>query len=162
MRAEAFPDKVTRLVLIEPFFMQFHWWRWPLFPIGYFLLGAARLTDLVGLRRRRFSYQPDYVALAKYPIFVQPLFDMWWQNLTDYFDKCVDALTFRLPARVTVPTLILYSPYGFTRDKKVRAKVRGIFVNSEVVEMDDGTHNIITTMSESAAQAIHNWLRSSK
>jgi pimeloyl-ACP methyl ester carboxylesterase len=156
---EARPGKITHLVLIEPFFAQFSWWRGPALAVNKVLLWLCRVTDAIGLRRRHFTYQPDYVALARYPIYVQPLFDMWWQNLTDYFDKIEDILTFRLPAKVEARTLILLSPYGFTRDKAVRAKIREVFYPADVVELADGTHNVTTILKEPAVRAIHAWLQ---
>ena len=157
--AAEMPEKVERLIFLEPFFAELKPWMKLLLPVGIFLLSAARLTDAIGLRRRRFRYEPDYIALAKYPIYLQPFFDMRWQNLTDYFDKCYDILTYRLPARVEAPTTMLFSPNGFSRDPRAKEKLKKIFVRSRVVEMQDGTHNVITMGGAPVAAAIRDSIK---
>lgn len=151
-------DKVRAIVIVEPFFVQFQQWLILFRPVIKFLYWVSLLTDCIGLRRRHFTYQPDYAKLAKYPIYVQPIFDMRWQDLTDYFDKIYDILTYTLPSKIENPTLLIFSPKGFMRSGGVRKKLQNIFVNSHVVETDGGTHNIVTIMEKSLAASIDQWL----
>jgi pimeloyl-ACP methyl ester carboxylesterase len=158
--AEEMPEKVGGLVFLEPFFVEFQPWMKILLPINLILLGLMKILDFLGLRRRKFSYQPDYVALAKYPIYFQPFFDMRWQNPTDYFDKCYDILTYKLPKSVGAPTLMIFSPQGFSRDPGTRRRLGEVFQRVRIVEVGKGTHNVITMGASSVAEAIRESLNS--
>jgi pimeloyl-ACP methyl ester carboxylesterase len=148
------PDKVKELIFLEPFFSEFQIWMRLLLPINVLFLAIVNFFDMLGLHRQRFTYQPDYVALAKYPIYLQPFFDMRWQGLDDYFDKCWDILTYRLPPRVDTPTLMLFSPGGFTRDARIKEKLLRVFPKASMVAMNNGTHNVITMGGSPVAAAV--------
>lgn len=152
--AAEMPDKVSRLILLEPYFVEFHPWMKLLLPVGFFLLWSNRFLDWIGLRRKSFTYQPDYIALAKYPIYFQPIFDMRWQNMTDYFDKCYDILTYKLPRRVDAPTLMIFSPKGFSRDIAARESLKKVFADVRMAETPEGTHNVITMGAPAVAKVI--------
>lgn len=152
--AAEMPEKVEKLIFLEPFFCEFHSWLQIFRPLVVFILWMARLTDRIGLRRRRFDYQPDYVALAKYPIYIQPFFDMRWQNITDYFDKCYDIATYKLPPRVEAHTLMIFSPHGFSRNPRTKEALKEVFPNARIVELADGTHNVVTMGAAAVAAAI--------
>lgn len=158
--AAEMPDKVSHLIILEPVFSEFLPWTKALWPLCALLLAGARLTDRMGLRRRHFTYEPDYVELAKYPLFVQPLFDMRWQNLTDYFRKCWEQLTYRLPPRVEAPTLMILAPGGFSSDARTKERLKKIFVNARLVDMEQGTHNIVTMGGVPVAVAVRGYLGS--
>jgi pimeloyl-ACP methyl ester carboxylesterase len=142
--AAEMPSKVSSLIFLEPYFVEFHAWMYVFRPITLAVMGIVRFFSWIGVRRRTFTYQPDYIALAKYPIYIQPFFDMRWQNLTDYFDKCYDILTYKLPLGVEVPTLMIFSPKGFFRNPAKRELLRKIFSRLHIVETRTGTHNLIT------------------
>ncbi|MCR4275492.1 MAG: hypothetical protein NUV83_01925 [Candidatus Wolfebacteria bacterium] len=153
-----FPEKIKKFVIIEPFFAEFHLWRHPARVVNFILFALFSILDYFYLRRR-FFYNPDYDHLAKYPIFIQPIFDLSWHNWTFYFKKSNDILYFRLPKNpVTVPTLIFYSSKGFTRDKKTREAIRSVFVNSQEAEVNPQTHLIIKHAKETIGQILRDWL----
>lgn len=155
---EKYPTKVFRIVLIEPFFVEFQWWRVPAKTLNFAILNLMKITDRFGLRRRKFNYQPDYTKISCYPVLIQPLYDMRWQNLTDYFTKIEDMLSFRLPEKVKTKTLFVLSQKGFLRSSKIKKKIYGVFVNSEVAEIKQNGHNIITISQETISQEIRKWL----
>lgn len=156
--AAEMPDKVERLILLEPFFVEQHRWLKTLIPLAILLMGMARFFSWIGVRRRNLNYRPDYVALAKYPIYLQPFFDMRWQNLPDYLDKCYDILAYGLPANVATPTLMIFSPSGFLRDRAKRERLKQIFSRLAITETPDGTHNVIAMAAGSVAAAIRQYL----
>ena len=158
--AAEMPEKISQLIFLEPFFVELQPWMKLLLPVGWTLLRLSQLFEALGLRRRRFTYQPDYVALAKYPIYFQPFFDMRWQNLTDYFDKCYDILTYKLPQSVKTPTLMIFSSNGYTRDPAAREHLRIIFSDLRVVETPAGSHNVISMSPATVAGAIRESLTS--
>lgn len=158
--AAEMPDKISRLIFLEPYFVEFHPWMKTLLPVGFILLWLMRFLDWIGLRRKNFTYQPDYVALAKYPIYFQPFFDMRWQDMTDYFDKCYDILTYKLPAGVDTPTLMIFSPEGFSRNPVIRENLRKIFSRVRMAEMPEGTHNVITMGGAAVASSVREYLNS--
>lgn len=158
--AKEMPAKVSHLIFLEPFFTEQHPWTKVLKPIDLAVLGIVKFFSFIGVRRRKFTYQPDYIALAKYPIYVQPLFDMRWQNLTDYFDKCYDILTYKLPQRVDTPTLMIFSPQGFSRNPAKREYLKNIFPRTRIIEMQAGTHNVITMGAASVVDTIRDYLTS--
>lgn len=160
--AADFPDKVSHLVFLEPFFSEFQPWMKVLRPISWTILRLMEFSDKIGLRRRRLTYQPDYIALAKYPIYIQPIFDMRWQNLTDYFDKCYDILTYKLPPRVATPTLMMFSPNGFSRSPSIRDRLQNVFVSARIEEMRSGTHNVITMGSAPVAASVREYLENNQ
>lgn len=156
--AEFMPQTIGGIIVVEPFFAQFHWWRTPAVQLARGLLWLSKTTDKFGWRRKTFDYRPDYVKLSKYPIYCQPIFDMRWQNLTDYLDKIRDLLLFELPLRVETPTLIVFSHKGFIRSEKIKKNISEIFVNSTSIETGSGTHNIITMSGKPVAEAVRNWI----
>lgn len=158
--AAEMPDKIDKIIFLEPFFAQFHRWMFVLWPIMLAVMGIVRFFSWIGVRRRTMNYRPDYKILAKYPIYVQPFFDMRWQSLTDYFDKCYDILAYKLPPGVTVPTLMIFSPKGFFRDPAKRERLKSVFSRLRIVETQDGTHNVITMGAASVAAAIRQYLTS--
>jgi pimeloyl-ACP methyl ester carboxylesterase len=157
--AAEMPDKVSELIFLEPFFAELQPWMKILQPITLAAREIVKFFGRIGVRRRKFSYQPDYIALAKYPIYIQPLFDMRWQNLPDYFDKCYDILTYKLPQRVNVPTLMIFSPNGFSRDPANKEHLKTIFLNARLVEMKAGTHNVITMGAAPVAETVREYLK---
>ena len=156
---EVHPEKIKQLVVVEAFFMEFHIWRIPAIYSAKALLWLLRFTDFLGFRRRRF-HSIDYAKCAQYPIIFQPLFDVRWQNLTDYFSKIEDIVTFILPARVSIPTLFILAQKGYLRSRKDRERVKSIFVHSSLVEVSSKTHNIISLASEEIASLVRTWLSS--
>ena len=158
--AAEMPEKVSRLVFLEPYFVEFHTWMYIFRPLIWSLREITRFFGWIGLRRRTFTYQPDYITLAKYPIYIQPFFDMRWQNLTDYFDKCYDILTYKLPPSVLTPTLMIFSPQGFFRNPAKRERLKKVFSRLHIVETQTGTHNVITMGAAPVAAMIREFLNS--
>jgi pimeloyl-ACP methyl ester carboxylesterase len=156
--AAEMPDKVSQLIFLEPYFVEFHLWMKVLLPITFGIWQFMRFLDWLGIRRKNFTYQPNYVALAKHPIYFQPFFDMRWQNMTDYFHKCYDILTYKLPARVDAPTLMMFSPKGFSRSSASKEKLKEIFPHARMVEMREGTHNVITMGAPAVSVVIREFL----
>ena len=152
------PEKISRLIVVEAFFAEFHHWMVVPMVVNKWLVLICQLTDLLGLARRKFPTRIDYVKMAKYPIYVQPIFDIRWQNLTDYFLKIDDILTFRLPAEVAVPTLFILSPKGYLRSAADRKAVQSVFVNSDIVEVNENTHNIVSLSRQPISSIIRDWL----
>lgn len=158
--AEEMPEKIDRLIFLEPFFQEFQPWMKILRPLTLVFLGIVRFFSWIGIRRRNFTYEPDYVALAKYPIYIQPFFDIRWQNLTDYLYKCYDILTYKLPTSVKTPVLMMFSPNGFSKNPVVHARLKEIFVEARVEKMDSGTHNVITMGAVPVASRVREYMKS--
>lgn len=152
------PGKIDKLIFLEPYFVEFHPWMRVFKPINLAVMGIVRFFTWIGVRRRTLNYKPDYVALARYPIYIQPFFDMRWQNLTDYFDKCYDILDYKLPPGVDIPTLMIFSPKGFFRDLAKRERLKKVFPKLRIVETREGTHNVITMGAPSVAALIRDYL----
>ncbi len=155
---EAMPSNIRGLILIEPFFAEFHWWHQPARILNAGIVWFLKLTDRLGLRRKKFLYQIDYAKLAKYSVFFQPFFDIRWQNITDYFLKIDDFLTFKLPLKIETKTLFTLSPKGFLRNQKIKESLIDIFLNADIVEISEGGHNIITVSREAVSTSIREWL----
>ncbi len=155
--ADRMPRKVRGIIVIESFFAQFHSWTPLARAINAGLISIIAFFDSVGLARKRFWNGVDYAKLARYPIYVQPVFDMLWQDLGNYFLKIKDILTFTLPAEVTVPTLFILSPKGYLRNPTDRARVQKIFVNSRIVEVTSKSHNIVSLAAREIAGIIESW-----
>lgn len=153
------PKKINRLIVVEAFFAEFHSWMVAPMIVNKCLVFILKLTDRLGLARSRFPTEVNYAKLAKYPIYVQPIFDIWWQNLTDYFLKIDDILTFRLPAEVSVPTLFILSPKGYLRSAADRKTLQSVFIHSQFMEVNENTHNIISLSQQTIASIIRGWLR---
>ena len=83
---------------------------------------------------------------------------MRWQNLTDYFSKIDDMLTFKLPERVHVPTLFIASPKGYLRSPRDRKCLSSIFINSRFLEVSIKTHNIVPLASHEIVALMRPWL----
>lgn len=156
--AESSPQAIDGIVLIEPFFAEFHWWCQPLLWIINGFLSILKITDKLGLQRKKFNFHPDYIKLSKYPVYFQPIFDMLWHNTTDYFNKVRDLLSFQLPLSIHIPILIIFALHGFIKNEKDRNTLIKIFTQSTITEMSGGNHNIITMSGESVAQAVRNWI----
>lgn len=156
--AAKMPRAVNSIIVIEPFFVEFQPWMKLLIPLNKFLIWAAQATDKIGLRRKRFWTSVDYSKLGIYPIFIQPIFDILSQNLTDYFVKGLDILTFKLPQRVETKTLFVLSPKGFIRSEKIEQKLKGIFIKGDIVKIPRNGHNIITNSQALVANQIKEWL----
>jgi hypothetical protein len=153
------PSAADQLIVIEAFFAEFQWWKKPAILINNVLMFLCRITDWLGLRRKKLYWQSvDYSKLGKYPIFVQPVFDMAWHNLTDYFIKLNDILTYKLPEKVEIKTLFVLSPHGFIQSPKIKKRLAEIFVNSEIVEISKKGHNIITNSQKLTAVPVREWL----
>lgn len=150
--------KIEGMIIIEPFFAQFHWWRWPgLFAVRLMLAVLFVATHL-GIRRRHLWENIDYAYLARYPISVQPIFDMRWQNLPDYFRKIDDILTFHLPKDlVHIPALLIFSSEGFMRDINHQERVARIFCQTSTQEVSVKSHNIITLAQKEIGEIILDW-----
>lgn len=152
------PSAVKRLVIIEPFFSEFYPIIRSLMPVNWIILKTLEIMDYLGLRRKKFNYIPDYQKLAKYPMVFQPLFDWRWQNMTDFFKKTQDIATFNLPPRIETKTLFVVSPGGYLRSSRKREKIFNIFVNHDIIEISQNTHNIITVSGDKIARSIKKWL----
>ena len=152
------PSSVIGLILIEPVFAEFYPKLTMLNPINSAVIKLMEFTDRIGLRRKKFDYPIDYRKLSKYPMFIQPFFDMRWQNMTDYFKKIKDVLTFKLPQTVNVKTLFILSSKGYLRSPKTREKIYNIFKNHDSVEIRTDTHNIVALSRKEIAGHIKNWL----
>lgn len=152
------PRSVSHIVLIEPFFAEFQWWRGPAKILNSMILSLVKIADKVGLRRRNFRYQPDYTKISRYPVLIQPLYDMRWQNLTDYFSKIEDLLNFRLPPRVGTKTLFVLSYKGFLRSARIKKKLFEVFSKADAVEIKQKGHNIITISQKAISREIRKWL----
>lgn len=155
---EALPSTVKQLVVIEPFFAEFHWWREPGKILVTAIISFLEFTDRLGLRRKSFPYKIDYSKLTRYPIYVQPIFDMRWQNLTDYFKKVRDILNFQLPAQIRTKTLFILSSKGFLRSPRIKNALLNTFVNADVVYVKHDTHNIISAAHKEITASMKNWL----
>lgn len=152
------PSKTIAFIVIEPFFAEFFSWAWMAeFFIGL-LLFVKKFTDMLGLKRKTYT-EVDYSKVEEYPLFLQPFFDMQHQSLTDYFTKMEDIATFRLPVRVDTKTLFIFSPGGFMKDGAKREKLQSIFVHSEVVEMGEKSHNIVTLSRKQLVNVIIDFVR---
>ncbi len=154
---ERFPDAVESLVIIEPYFSEFSWWSPVAFIANKIIIAFMQITDFFKIRRTKFKVNIDYSYLPKYPLFLQPLFDIQYQNMTDYFTKIDDILNFRLPKQIDTKTFLIFSPKGFIRGS-LREKLFDIFKNSEIKEVGKNTHNIVAVSREDVAIAINDWL----
>lgn len=159
--AERAPKKVERIVVIESFFAEFHFWRPIALAMNTLVLVLLRFFGRIGFKRNSYNTDIDYSKLGKYPVYIQPVFDMQWQNLFDYFSKTKDILTYRLPKKVETPTLFILSPRGWMRNAKDRVVVRSIFTNCRMVEVSANSHDIVLCAPKEVAKAAHSWLESS-
>lgn len=155
---EEMPNAVTHVIVVEPFFTEFKLLQPVAKVVSEWIIKFLKWTDALGLRRKKFIKNIDYTKFGKYPIFVQPLFDFAWQNLTDYFIKWNDIIVFKLPKRVETKTLLVLSPKGFIRSKKIEQKLGEIFVKGDIVKIPRNGHNIITNSQELVAGQIRKWL----
>ncbi|MEK9170555.1 MAG: alpha/beta hydrolase [Patescibacteria group bacterium] len=152
-------DKISGLIIIEPFFSEFHHWRRPARTINKLILLALSAADKIGFKRKWYRKNVDYNELARYPLFFQPIFDMQWQNLDDYFKKILSLLYFQLPKqKINVPTLLIFSPKGFMQNKGRRKIVSDFFQNSSIEEIQTKSHNIITLAKDEIGDMINSWL----
>ena len=156
--SDELPGKIRGIIVIEAFFPEFHSWSKVALVLNTSMLAIIRFFGRLGVKRRRFWTGIDYARLAKYPMAVQPLFDMLWQNLEDYFWKIEDILPFRLPRRVTIPTLFILSPKGYFRSQADRARVQKIFAHSHIVEVTSKSHNIVALAAAEIVAIIRLWL----
>lgn len=152
------PGKVRALVVVEAFFPQFHAWPRAVLPVNRALLAVVNFFIRLGVRRSRLWTGIDYGRLARYPLFVQPFFDMLWQGLDDYLRKIEDALTYRLPERIDTPTLFILSPNGYFTNGEHRKEVQRIFTRSEIVEIYSKSHNLVSLAAPAIAATADRWL----
>jgi GT2 family glycosyltransferase/pimeloyl-ACP methyl ester carboxylesterase len=157
--AEKMPEKVNGIIVIEAFFAQFHRWAPLARGINRGFIRTVRGLNKLGLRRTRFWSGIDYAKLARYPIYFQPAFDMLWQDLGNYFSKIDDILSFKLPAHVSTPTLIIASPGGYLRSARNRRRLRHVFGNLRILEVEDRTHNIVSTSAKEIVTLSNDWLQ---
>ncbi|MES2315616.1 MAG: hypothetical protein V4486_02670 [Patescibacteria group bacterium] len=154
---EKYPVKTEALIVVEPFFMEFVWWR----KIGYFLnnlvLLIIRGTHAIGLGRSKFK-EVDYNMVEKQPLFFQPFYDISHQGSKDYFEKLKDIATFKLPPKVETKTLFIFSPRGFMRGLKKRARLQKIFINGDYIELGPNSHTIVTLAFQDITTAIKKWI----
>ncbi len=153
------PEAVSRIILLEPFFSQFHHWRYPARLVNTLLVIVLTIMHWVGFRRNKFPYRHriNYKKLAHYPVVIQPLFDMRWQSLKDYFGKTNDLLWFNLPSRVDAPTLFVLSSNGYFKNKRHRKSVFKIFKNAQLAEVQAESHNMISIAPAKVASVIGTW-----
>lgn len=151
------PETIANIIVVEAFFAEFHTWCTFTAPIIKSIIAILHFTDYIGIRRKRF-HTIDYKKLAHYPIYVQPIFDIRWQNLTDYFLKLDDIRTFRLPHQVKIPTLFILSSRGYMRNIQNRKKLQSIFTHATLIDINANTHNIISTASDEIANHVRRWL----
>lgn len=154
----AVPGCIERLVIVEPFFAERRAWRLLGLAAVLAIVSILRLLHALGISRKRFPTHVDYTTFAKYPIFMQPLYDIRWQSLMDYFLKLEDIATFKLPERIETPTLFVVSPKGYMRSSRDRAWLKSIFVHGSFAEVNHQTHNIISRAAADIAPAIRTWL----
>ncbi len=156
----ALPDgKIKGLVIIEPFFAQFHWGRRPALFINKIILKILAIAHKFGLDKKTYRRDIDYFKLARFPIFFQPLFDMGWQSLHFYFDKIEDILRFKLPEQpLGVKSLLIFSPKGFTQNNSRRDYLLRVFNNADIAEVGAKSHNIIALSQNEIADIIRSWL----
>ncbi len=150
--------KVAALIVVEPYFGEFLFWRSIARPINKFILGIIKFAHYLGFGREKFRYV-DYNMVEKKPLFVQPFYDIIHQGSKDYFEKIDDILTFELPNLIETKTLFIFSPLGFIRDPRKRARLKNVFINADMVEIGERTHNIMTLSYKVIAEAIVNWLK---
>jgi hypothetical protein len=151
--------KIKGLIIIEPFFAQFHFWRWPADVINRGILAILFLAEKLGIRRKKFWSEINYAKLSKYSIFFQPIFDMRWQPLPDYFKKIADILHFKLPKDpINVPTLLIFSPKGFMQDEERKKELSKLFVDTTIEEVQTKSHNIITLSQQEIAHIVLSWI----
>jgi pimeloyl-ACP methyl ester carboxylesterase len=155
---EKTPEKVSALIVIEPYFGEFFPWRKTALVINHGILSFVKLLHLSGIKRTKFP-EIDYTWVERQPLFLQPFSDIRHQSLNDYFGKIDDILTFGLPSCVNTKTLIIFSPKGFVRDAKKRARLKSVFSNSRLVELGKNSHNIMTLSREEIATSVKNWLK---
>lgn len=149
---------VSHLIILEPFFAEFFWWRSAARTLNFVIIQLIKIKDKLGLGRKNITYQIDYAGLTNYPLFVHPMFDIRWHKVSYYFSKINDILKFRLPQRVETKTLFIFSPKGFLRNPRKRKRLFDIFVSSEFAEINRNTHNIITRCRKEVAVIIKEWL----
>lgn len=150
-------DKIKGLIVVEPYFGEFLFWRKPAIFINHLILEFLDILDFIGFRRKTFPNM-DYSTVEKFPLFFQPFFDMWHQDLTKYFLKIDDVLTFEVPEKVELKTLFILSPKGFIQDQNKREVLKKAFVNSEIVELEEKSHNIVTIARMKISELVKNWL----
>ena len=151
-------EKVKALIIIEPFFFEFTpWFKFP-FVFAQILYFLKKITDHFGWRRKKYSKTIEYSSVELQPLCLQPLYDIQHQSLTDYFAKLIDIGTFRLPEKIETKTLFIFSPRGFTRDPIKREKIKKVFVNADVEELGENSHNIATLSRVKLAEAIKKWI----
>lgn len=151
-------NQIQKLIIIEPFFAELYWWDWPGNILVSILLYLSRLTDKLGFKRSKFMKDIDYTYLSRYPIWLQPFFDLSYQTTTDYLEKIYDISNFKLPKDINIPTLLIFSSGGYSQNTEKRNKIISHFKNSTVVEISKKTHNIVTVSEKEIASIIKNWL----
>lgn len=152
-------QRIDKLIIIEPFFTELYWWKPLTVVANKILLFLSVLTDYLGLRRRHFTKENiDYTYLSRYPLWTQPMFDLMFQSTTDYLRKIDDIIHFRIPKQITIPTLLIFSPKGYSEDPERRQEIVNHFTNASVVEVTGRTHNIVTVSEHEIGEAIKNWL----
>ncbi len=154
---ERFPARVAALAIVEPFFAEFLFMRKVQVAINNAILVIIKFVNSLGIRRTKFK-EVHYNFVEKQPMIVQPVYDLMHQRFRDYFEKLKDIGGFELPPRVETKTLLICSPNGFVHTLERRARLKSIFVNSDLVELGDNTHFIMTTSSQEVATALKAWL----
>ena len=149
----------AKLIIIEPFFAEFFWWRKLALLVARGILGFMRFTDRLGLRRPWLVKNVDYVYFSRYPLFVQPVIDIFHQSMTDYFAKIVDLLEFSLPDLVETETLLIFSPRGYFEDLQRRGRMLRRFSRASAEEVSGLTHNIVTVSRKEIIGIVGDWLR---
>lgn len=155
---DRYPEKVTHLVLIEPFFGEFLHFRKIQLATCQVLLAIIKFGDKLGIGRRKFI-KVDYNFVEQQPMMLQPFYDLAHQSFRDYFEKLKDIGSFQMPERVETPTLFILSPKGFVHTKKRRDRLQSVFVHSAITEVKKDTHFIMTTSPGEIAEATRTWLK---
>lgn len=152
---------IEKLIVIEPFFAEFYWWRQLAYVVNGGILKLLTLARKLGLYRRSFDLSLKYPDLPKrYPLAIQPLFDISNQSLIDYFTKIEDILSFKLPRSISIPTFFILSPGGYMKDREKRKALLKHFEQVEVTETGKRTHDIVAASVPKVAKAVAGWLSS--
>ncbi|MDB5254165.1 MAG: hypothetical protein JWL80_231 [Parcubacteria group bacterium] len=151
--------RIEKLIIIEPFFTEFYWWQSLAKSMARMFLGLSHLTDELGLTRKHFKKDVDYIHLSRYPLWIQPFFDLSYQTTTEYLEKLYDISSFTLPEQISIPTLLIFSPGGYSQNPVRRNKIISHFSHATVTEVGKKTHNIVTVSEKEITSAINNWLQ---
>ena len=154
---EKMPERVSALIVVEPFFSQLFFWRHIASPLNKILVALSRITDKMGLKRKTFKIV-NYGMVEKEPLWKQILLDWEHQSMTDYLTKLEDITTFKIPENISTKTLLLFSPSGFTPNPKIRKLMQSFFKQCDIAVLNNKKHTIMTLASDEIVSNMKNWL----